>query len=108
VPRAEIALGPRDDWGGNVKIRDQNQIVIDEVLGMLITCNYLRYLQVSQLELWLLLFIGFVFFRFFDIVKIPPTKYFDRMKNPAGVMLDDFVAGVYACLSLGFVIALFL
>ena len=107
VPRAEIALGPRDDWGGNIKTRDQNQIVIDEVFGMLITCHYLCYLQISQLQLWFFLFVGFGFFRFFDIVKIPPTRYFDRMKNATGVMLDDLVAGVYAYLLLGFVIVLF-
>jgi phosphatidylglycerophosphatase A len=40
-------------------------------------------------------------FRFFDITKIPPARFFDqKMKNGYGVVLDDVVAGIYACLSL--------
>jgi len=103
VPRAEIALGPREDWKGKTKDRDQNQIVIDEVLGMLITC----YLLPSTLgSLWLLL-LGFGFFRLFDIIKVAPTRYFDQMKTANGVMLDDVIAGIYAFLCLRLVVAIF-
>jgi len=44
---------------------------------------------------------GFVLFRFFDITKIPPARFFDRrMKNGYGVVLDDVVAGIYSCIAL--------
>ena len=50
---------------------------------------------------WLSIVAGFLLFRFFDITKIPPARFFDqKMKNGYGVVLDDVVAGIYACLSL--------
>lgn len=104
VPKAETTLGPRKDWGGKIKTRDQNQIVIDEVAGMLITCYHL---PLNHPRLWILLLLGFGFFRVFDIVKVPPTKYFDRMKSASGVMLDDVMAGIYALICLQLSIAIF-
>ncbi len=98
IPRAEAALGPMMDWKGGIKTHDQNQIVIDEVFGMLISCCPLVLFRPQSL------FLGFVLalllFRFFDTVKIPPINLLDRIKNAAGVMLDDFMAGVYAALAL--------
>jgi phosphatidylglycerophosphatase A len=42
---------------------------------------------------------AFLAFRFFDIVKPPPARFFDeRVKNGFGVMADDFVAGAYSVL----------
>ena len=44
---------------------------------------------------------AFLAFRFFDIVKPPPARFFDeRVKNGFGVMADDFVAGAYSVLVL--------
>lgn len=94
VPIAEKLLAAKPDWKGKIKTHDQNQIVIDEVLGMLVTCYPLMFLGVNHL--WLVVLIGFGLFRFFDIVKVFPTKYFDNMQNAFGVMLDDFMAGVYS------------
>lgn len=97
VPTAELELGPRTDWKGKTKERDQNEIVIDEVFGMLISCIPLLFVA----ELTVMHFIiAFAFFRFFDIVKIPPTRFFDRMKNAFGVMADDLIAGIYAAIIL--------
>ncbi|MDR0378361.1 MAG: phosphatidylglycerophosphatase A, partial [Candidatus Accumulibacter sp.] len=40
-------------------------------------------------------------FRFFDIVKPQPARFFDeRVKNGFGVMTDDLVAGFYTVLVL--------
>jgi len=98
VSKAEISLGPRTDWKNKTKSRDQNQIVIDETFGVLITCYPLTLINFNSY--WLVLGIAFVLFRFFDIVKVPPTKYFDNMKNAFGVMFDDFVAGIYSAIML--------
>ena len=74
--------------------KDSGKIVIDEVVGYLVTmagipCDW-RYAVA-----------GFFLFRFFDIVKPPPANWFDRkMKNGYGVVLDDVAAGVYAWLCL--------
>lgn len=105
VPRAELALGPRTDWRGKTKARDQNQIVIDETFGMLVTCYPLILMGVFPH--WFSLGLVFALFRFFDIVKVPPTRFFDNMKNAFGVMFDDFVAAVYAGVVLYLILALF-
>jgi phosphatidylglycerophosphatase A len=102
VEIAEKVIGPRQDWKGNIKNHDQNQIVIDETLGMAITYCSIIFIRV-ELFSWsavFLYFLGFLYFRLFDIIKIWPTKVFDRMENVFGVMMDDAVAGIYAALAL--------
>jgi phosphatidylglycerophosphatase A len=44
---------------------------------------------------------AFVLFRFFDVVKPPPIRHFDRtMKGGFGVMFDDILAAFYALLTM--------
>ena len=38
---------------------------------------------------------SFVAFRFFDILKPPPVKWFERIPGGDGILLDDVVAGIY-------------
>jgi len=74
--------------------KDSGKIVIDEVVGYLVTMTGAP-LSLSAIIL------GFFLFRFFDIVKVPPANIIDRrLKNGCGVVLDDVVAGIYACLML--------
>ena len=73
--------------------KDPGAIVIDEVLGMLMT---LALLPVSALGI----FIGFLLFRLFDVVKPFPAARMEHLKGGPGVMLDDAVAGIYAHLSM--------
>ena len=81
--------------------KDSGKIVIDEVVGYLVTMTALPFD-------WRYIVAGFFLFRFFDIVKPPPANWFDRqLKNGYGVVLDDVAAGVYAWLCL-FVLARFL
>ena len=50
---------------------------------------------------WVWQFAAFALFRFFDIVKPPPIRYFDRtLKNGFGVMFDDLLAAGYTLLAL--------
>lgn len=73
---------------------DSGKIVIDEVAGYLIT-------MAGVACTWQTVATGFFLFRFFDVSKIPPARFFDRrVKNGFGVVLDDVVAGIYACLVL--------
>jgi phosphatidylglycerophosphatase A len=74
--------------------KDSGKIVIDEVAGYLVT-------MIGVTCSWQMVIAGFFLFRFFDISKIPPARFFDRkVKNGFGVVLDDVVAGAYACLLL--------
>lgn len=72
-------------WGR----KDHPRIVIDEILGFLITM-----LWVPKTLLFIIL--GFFLFRFFDIVKLPPIRLMEKVKGGYGVVLDDVVAGVYS------------
>jgi len=45
--------------------------------------------------------LAFLLFRFFDITKPQPARFFDeKVKNGFGVMADDLVAGVYTVVTL--------
>ena len=73
--------------------KDPGQVVIDEVLGMLIT---LALLPVSLTGV----FVGFMLFRVFDVVKPYPTGRLEHLPGGYGIMLDDAMAGVYSYLVL--------
>jgi phosphatidylglycerophosphatase A len=72
---------------------DPGPIVIDEVVGMLIT---LAFMPVS----WRGALAGFVLFRIFDVIKPYPAGRFERLHGGLGVMADDAMAAVYGNLSL--------
>lgn len=51
--------------------------------------------------------IAFVLFRFFDITKPWPARYYDRhVKNGYGVMMDDVIAALYTAGSLAILLVL--
>lgn len=72
---------------------DPGAVVIDEVLGMLIT---LALLPVSMTGVAA----GFLLFRLFDVVKPYPAGRMEHLPGGYGIMLDDAMAGVYAHLVL--------
>lgn len=72
-------------WG----VTDASAIVIDEVVGYLVTVSLVPFS-------WPAAAAGFVLFRIFDVVKPWPVSAFDRVKSAWGVMLDDVAAGLYA------------
>ena len=74
--------------------KDCSYIVIDELVGFLITMFLLPFN-------WTNVVLGFFFFRFFDIVKPPPANFFNnRKKGGLDVVMDDVIAGIYSNLSL--------
>tara|TARA_B100000530_G_C15644569_1_gene363712 strand:- start:128 stop:568 length:441 start_codon:yes stop_codon:yes gene_type:complete len=77
--------------------KDPGYIVIDEHIGQAITlifCNEILYEY----------FIAFILFRFFDILKPFPINYFDKLKNPIGVIGDDILAGLISGLIIFFIL----
>ncbi len=69
---------------------DCSEIVIDEVVGYLIAMTWLPMT-------WQALVLGFIIFRFLDILKPFPIGRLDqRVKGGLGVMIDDIAAGVIA------------
>ena len=72
---------------------DPSEVVIDEVAGFLLTTFLL---PISLVNVGL----GFILFRFFDIVKPWPVRQSERLKGGFGIVVDDLLAGVYAHLCL--------
>ena len=75
-----------EDKGGH----DHKEIVIDEVLGFLITMTWLPITWQAYLA-------GFCLFRVLDIFKPFPIGYLDRkVPGGLGVVVDDVAAGIIA------------
>ena len=95
---AIVALFIVGSWSGNVAERhfgrtDPGQVVIDEVMGMLIT------LFLNPVG-WGGAMAAFFIFRVFDVIKPYPANRFERFHGGVGVMADDAMAAVYANLVL--------
>ncbi|HEY1911671.1 MAG TPA: phosphatidylglycerophosphatase A, partial [Vicinamibacterales bacterium] len=93
-----IALFVVGSWSGNVAERhfnrtDPGQVVIDEVMGMLIT---LLFNPVG----WGGALLGFLLFRVADVIKPYPANRLEQLHGGIGVMADDGMAAVYANLAL--------
>jgi phosphatidylglycerophosphatase A len=72
---------------------DPGPVVIDEVLGMLVT---LAFIPAG----WSAMLAGFVLFRIFDVIKPFPANRLERFHGGFGIMADDAMAGVYGNLAL--------
>lgn len=85
----------------DIGVHDPGGIVWDEFVGFWLT-------MFMAPPGWAWILAGFILFRIFDILKPFPVGLLDkRVKGGFGIMLDDVLAGVYACLCLqGMVLAL--
>ena len=73
----------------NFSKKDPRQIIIDEFSSVLLVYLFIPF----SLKF---LIIGFLLFRFFDIVKIPPIKKLEALPGGLGIMLDDIAAAILA------------
>lgn len=80
--------------GRTLRVADHPGMVWDEIVAFLLVLFFTPDDLTWQA-------FAFLLFRTFDILKPPPIGYYDaRMKNGAGVMLDDLFAAFYALLAL--------
>lgn len=78
----------------SIGLEDPKSVVWDEIVGYLVAMAW------APLG-WLWMALGFALFRLFDIWKPWPIRWLDqRVKGGFGIMLDDLVAGLFACLVL--------
>lgn len=94
-------------WATSVETKgkdnhDPSEIVIDEVCGQWIALLPVAFgaasADVAITDLWPGWIAAFVLFRLFDITKLGPVGWADRLHGPTGVMLDDVIAGIFAAL----------
>jgi phosphatidylglycerophosphatase A len=84
--------------GRDVGVADHSAMVWDEVVAFWLVLAFLPDDLLMQA-------VGFLLFRFFDILKPPPIRQVDaRLKGGLGVMVDDLLAAVFTlvlCLGWG-------
>ncbi len=89
------------------KEKDSQKIVIDEMVGYLITMSSVGFIYpVDGSKLYIVSLIGFCLFRFFDILKPFYIKKAEQVKGGLGVMLDDALAGIYSNIVLILIMAI--
>jgi phosphatidylglycerophosphatase A len=74
--------------------KDNQAIVWDEIVTVPVV-----FLLVP-LANWRIALAGYLLHRLFDITKPPPAAQLERLPEGLGVMADDLMASVYACLVL--------
>lgn len=75
-------------------VHDHGAIVWDEIAGYFVTMLFVPPTLINIL-------LGFVLFRFFDILKPWPISFIDKQVHGGfGIMLDDIIAGGMALLVL--------
>ncbi len=80
--------------GRALGIADHGGMVWDETVAYLLVLFF-----VPDGAWWMVA--AFLLFRFFDIWKPPPIRYYDRtLKSGFGVMFDDLIAAAYTLLVL--------
>ena len=95
---AIVALFVLGSWSGGIaehhfRGTDPSYVVIDEVMGMLITLFY------NPVGVWGAIG-AFLLFRVADVVKPFPSNRLEGLPGGVGVMADDAMAAVYANLAL--------
>ena len=98
-----VAIFILGSWSGSVAERhfastDPGPVVIDEVLGMLVT------LFLNPVG-WGGAILGFLLFRASDIIKPYPANKLEQLHGGVGVMADDLMAAIYANLALRAILA---
>lgn len=84
-----------------LKIHDHPGIVLDEVVGYVLTLW-----GIPKGMIWLVL--GFILFRFFDIKKIGPVAWVNRyISGGFGIVLDDIWAAIPAWIILHILVFIF-
>jgi phosphatidylglycerophosphatase A len=80
-------------WSGTIAEHhfgglDPGPVVLDEVVGMLITLALLPVNLTGAI-------VGFLVFRVLDVLKPWPSAQFERLPGGLGVMADDGMAAIY-------------
>ena len=89
-----IGIWVCDRTGRDLGVSDDGSMVWDEIIAFWLVLLFIMPAGLST-QAW-----AFAWFRFFDMVKPPPIRYFDRhIKGGFGVMWDDIMAAFYTLLA---------
>ncbi len=97
LPSLTVLLTILGIWSGNgveaVWGKDSSKVVMDEVVGMLVSVLF-HPLRPG------VIIAGLVLFRIFDIAKPLGIRKTEELPGGWGVMVDDILAGIYASIGL--------
>ncbi len=79
--------------------KDPQQVVLDEVMGYWISVLFWPFS-------WKIAVAAFFLFRILDMIKPPPIRSFEEKKGGFGIMIDDYLAGVYTNIIISGTVAL--
>ncbi|WGE89625.1 phosphatidylglycerophosphatase A family protein [Actinobacillus arthritidis] len=79
----------------DLNVHDDGRIVWDEIVAIFLMFAFLPEYN------WLAYLLTFICFRFFDVLKPYPIRYFDeKLETGLGIMFDDILAAIYALTAL--------
>jgi phosphatidylglycerophosphatase A len=92
-PALIVALFAAGVWASSIAEQelggtDPGPVVMDEVVGMLITLAWIPVTPLGALA-------GFLIFRVLDVVKPWPSRQLESLHGGLGIMADDAMAAVY-------------
>ena len=96
IPLGVIASSAYENHFGKI---DPKEVVIDEVVGIVITLFALPFTLFNVIS-------GFILFRLLDIIKPFPIGKLQNIKGGWGIMADDIAAGLVSALILRLLIIL--
>jgi phosphatidylglycerophosphatase A len=79
--------------GRLLELKDPGSVVWDEIAAFPLVFAFTSLTPTTAV-------LGFVIFRVFDIIKPWPIRRFERLPGGWGIMADDLIAAVYACVCL--------
>ena len=83
---------------------DPPQLVADEFAGQAVTFLAIPFIPMnnpfSNSQIWITVLLGFILFRFFDILKPWPIRKLEKLPGGWGILADDLLAGLYAAIAL--------
>jgi len=68
--------------------KDPSKVVIDEVVGFLVTMMFIPYTLNRMIA-------GFLIARVLDIIKPFPARQLEKLRAGNGIMIDDVISGIY-------------
>lgn len=97
-----FAIYACDITARDMGVHDHPGIVVDEIVGFLLT-------MIAMPVHWFWIIIGFILFRIFDIWKPWPIRWLDQhIKGGLGIVVDDLLAAVYAWLGLQLILSVWI
>lgn len=73
--------------------KDPSEVVLDEVIGYRVSVLFYPFN-------WKITIMAFFIFRIFDILKPFPAKRLEKLSGGLGIVIDDFITGIYTNLLL--------